>query len=103
VAPHPIKLNVSRSEAIRKLEQAQKALEEAIQLAEDGYAVLAEDTLANLFHDEAMLPHPAAEAVRAQAAARFKAQVANTALDKSSVVTGTSSSRERVNARSWAV
>jgi predicted nucleotidyltransferase len=105
VALHPIKLNNPRSEVVRKLRRALDALLYAIQLANEGYGVLAQDQLADLFNDEDMLPHPTRSAVLQQQAERIKDQSgkASSSFGSPALISSTNSSRERVNARSWAV
>ena len=106
VASHPIKLNEkwSRTDVVRKLRHSLQVLEFAIQLAKDGYEILAQDELANLFSDESMLPHPPTSAVLKEQAARTTDQKikASAALGSPALITSTDSPRERVNVRSWA-
>lgn len=72
VAPQPIKTNKPRGEVVRRLQIAGGQLQEAINLQRDGYPALALDTLAQLFNDEAMLPRPEQDQVRAEEARRLK-------------------------------
>lgn len=102
VAPHPIKLNEdwTRTDVVRKLRQSLTVLEFALQLANQGYEVLAQEQLADLFNDEEMLPHPTKSAVLKEQADRSKDQASST-FGSPALITGINSPRERVNARSW--
>jgi len=104
VAPHPISLNKPRAEVVRQLRRALESLRFAITLADGGYDVLAQDHLADLFNDEHMLPHPTRSAVLKQQAERIAAQSGTVEkFGAPAFVPSTSSSRERVNTKSWGV
>lgn len=66
MAPKPIKMNKPKSEVLRALKDAREHLDRAIELAADGYLVLAHDEMAKLFNDENMLPAPGRIAVDAE-------------------------------------
>jgi hypothetical protein len=102
VAPHPIKLNEdwTRTDVVRKLRQSLTILKFGIQLANQGYEVLAQEQLADLFNDEEMLPHPTKSAVLKEQVVRSKDQASST-FGSPALITGINSPRERVNARSW--
>jgi hypothetical protein len=100
VAPSPIKLNNPRTEVVRQLRRALETLQYAIKLANEGYEILAQEQLADLFNDEDMLPHPNRPAVMAEQAERIKA---NRSFGSPALIPSTNSSRERVRTRSWAV
>jgi predicted nucleotidyltransferase len=105
VAPHPIKLNKPRAGVVRQVRGALDTLLYAIQLADRGYDVLAHDQLADLFNDEEMLPHPTRSEVMRQQADRIKDQSSKTsnAFGAPTLIPSTTSARERVSTRSWAV
>jgi predicted nucleotidyltransferase len=100
VAPNPVKLNNPRTEVVRQLRRTLETLQYAIKLANEGYEILAQEQLADLFNDEDMLPHPNRPAVMAEQAERIKA---NSSFGSPALVPSTNSSRERVSTRSWAV
>jgi predicted nucleotidyltransferase len=105
VAPRPIKLNEkwTRTNVVRELRRALDVLGYAIQLAENGYNVLAQDELANLFNDEDMLPHPARSAVLKEQGDRIKREstTASRIFGSPALITSTNSPRDRVNVQSW--
>lgn len=102
VAPKPIKLNKPRTEVVRQLRRALDTLQFAIKLASEGYAILAQEQLADLFNDDDMLPHPPRPAVMQEQADRIRNQSSTTA-GSPALIPSTNSSRERVSTRSWAV
>jgi hypothetical protein len=106
VAPHPIKTNVTRREAVRFLTEAAERLQRAVELEEAGYGILAHDELAKLFNDPEMLPRPDQNAVRIQEIARVAAEQKRQAkkVGAPALVTGVGAGahRHRPNVRSWA-
>jgi len=58
VAEKPIKLNVTRTKALKALQAGLDRLNEARAYQDQGYLVLAHDSLAKLFNDPEMLPRP---------------------------------------------
>lgn len=105
VAPHPIKTNVPRTEAVEKLRKALDRLETAIALEDAGYPTLAHDELAKLFNDEQMLPRPDQNAVRLEEATRVTKQKEkdSKAFGAPALLTGvgTGAKHARSNSRSW--
>lgn len=69
VAEKPIKLNVPRTKAVTILQEGRDRLDEARSYQDEGYLVLAHESLAKLFNDPEMLPRPDADDVRVQYAA----------------------------------
>lgn len=101
VAAKPIKLNekMTRREVVQALTDARKVLVEAIALEQDGYPVLAHDALARFFDDDVMLPRPDQDAVREEAAERFRRRQG---VGVPAVGVGAGAARERIEAKSWA-
>jgi len=69
VAEKPIKLNVTRTKALEVLQKGHERLSEARTYQDQGYLVLAHDSLAKLFNDPEMLPRPNEDDVRVEYAA----------------------------------
>lgn len=107
VATHPIKLNETRTEVLRRLTRALETLDRAIAFEMDGYVVLAHNELAKLFNDPEMLPAPASTAVLEEEGRRVSAQRRWDTLvfGAPALLTGTGASagQARGNVRSWGV
>lgn len=105
VAPHPIKTNIPRSQAVAKLRKGLERLEHAIALENAGYPTLAHDELAKLFNDEQMLPRPDQNAVGAEEAIRVTKQKEKDtkAFGAPALLTGVGAgaARPRPNVPSW--
>ncbi len=106
VAAKPLKTNKPRTEVVRRLRDATERLERAIALENAGYDVLAQDELARLFNDEAMLPRPNQDLVTEQETVRVTAERAKDSkrLGAPSLLTGVGAgaAQLRPNVRSWA-
>jgi len=100
VAEKPIKLGQgwTRTRVVTALRDAGKRLDEAVRLERDGYPLQAHEQLAKLFSDEQMLPSPDPDAVRNEAALRWKEQ----SLGGIGAGIGSGAMRPQVQARSWA-
>lgn len=103
VAPHPIKLNETRTETVRRLRNALETLDYAIELEMSGYPILAADELARLFNDTSMLPHPDRANLMAEQAAKILAEksIVTSISGAPALLTGTTSQRDRINVQSW--
>ena len=69
VAEKPIKFNVTRTKAVEILQQGLARLDEARSYQDEGYLILADESLSKLFNDPEMLPCPNADDVHVQYAA----------------------------------
>ncbi|GEB64641.1 hypothetical protein SAT01_20890 [Sinomonas atrocyanea] len=105
VAAKPIKLNGTRTEAIRRLTRALENLDRAIEYEQAGYPVLAHDELAKFFNDPEVMPRPSATAVMGEEARRVLDEKSkdSKSFGAPALLTGTGSSagRSRGNIRSW--
>ncbi|MFI7679390.1 hypothetical protein [Actinophytocola sp. NPDC049390] len=100
VAEKPIKLGKgwTRTQVVTALREAGKRLHEARRLERDGYPLQAHAELAKLFNDEDVLPHPDPDAVRAEAARRFK----ELSIGGVAAGVGRGADRRQIPVRSWA-
>lgn len=58
VTPDPIELNESKAVVLDRLKDASRTVKRARSLEADGYLLMAQQQLADLFNDEEMLPYP---------------------------------------------
>ena len=81
VATKPISVNeeMTRTEVVNRLEKARRLLQDAIDLERDGYMTMSHESLAKMFNDPQMLPHPDADRLRAEAVTKFQADRAKAA------------------------